>query len=175
MHTQITRQDLFAASALQGLLASGRHTDLSPEQVAKEAAAYAAALHKATTTGAAPKSIMGEHYTVIADAQMVKTSRSEYLELTLEIVDGPHRGLRILDYVHLYDPDVVMRQNALARLAAYCFATGQVQWQGQTEWLRIPFFAEFSQSRGTLYITAIRRSDKQASLSWPKERVELLD
>ena len=54
MHKQITRQDLFAASALQGLLASGRHTDLSPEQVAKEAAAYAEALHKATTVPSAP-------------------------------------------------------------------------------------------------------------------------
>src|SRR5690606_33550008 len=126
-------------------------------------------------TPAAPKPITGEHFVKLADAQMVQTGRSEYLELTLEIADGPHRGLRILDRVHLHDPDVVVQQNALARLAAYCFATGQVQWQGQTERLASPSYPALSQSNGAHYINAISRSDKQASSNWRKELVELLD
>ncbi|HGK5869922.1 hypothetical protein [Pseudomonas aeruginosa] len=173
MHTQITRQDLFAAAALQGLLASGRHRDLTPEQIAAEASSYADALNKLAKPKSAAKPLTGQHFVVIEDAQTMKTTQGEYLELTLKVATGDKAGLRMVDRLYLQDGNAAIVEKAYGRLSAYCFATGQVQVQDPRQLQDIPFWASFGQSKGCTYLNSLQRSDGQTAPSWTRERVEV--
>lgn len=63
----------------------------------------------------------GTYVGVIADSQS-RTSKNgnDYLELTLEITDGPHKGRRLWDRINLWHPKVDVADIAKRRLAQAC-------------------------------------------------------
>lgn len=67
-------------------------------------------------------------YTVSVLESIVKNAKAnpsnKYLELSLEVVDGPHKGRRLWDRFNLWNANPVAVQIAESQLSALCKAIG---------------------------------------------------
>lgn len=66
-------------------------------------------------------------YTVRISAEETKPTKAgngEYLQLTFEIVEGPHKGTKIFDRLNLRNPSARAMEIAQATLGAICEAAG---------------------------------------------------
>lgn len=59
-----------------------------------------------------------------SDIKMTKAGTGQYIELTLQIVDGPHAGRRIWDRLNISNPNKTAEDIALAQLQSLCQAVG---------------------------------------------------
>lgn len=80
-------------------------------------------------------------YTAIITASQFKATKSgsgEYLELSIQIVDGPHKGRQLWERLNLKNPNAVAVAIAEGTLSAICRATGVLQPQDSAELHDIP-------------------------------------
>jgi hypothetical protein len=68
----------------------------------------------------------GTYVAVIVESQMkpTKAGTGEYLELTLEIVEGTHKGRRVWERLNLKNPNETAVRIAQQTLSAICRAVG---------------------------------------------------
>lgn len=68
----------------------------------------------------------GEYRAAIIDSQMksTKSGNGQYLELTMEIVDGQYKGRRLWDRLNLANPNATAVQIARSTLSSICRAVG---------------------------------------------------
>jgi len=68
----------------------------------------------------------GKYPAVITDSEMkaTKAGTGEYLQLTFEVIDGPHKGRKVWARLNLDNPNETAVKIAQAELSAICRATG---------------------------------------------------
>lgn len=80
-------------------------------------------------------------YTAIITASKFKPTKAgtgEFLEMTIQIVDGPHKGRQFWERLNLKNPNAVAVAIAEGTLSAICRATGVLQPQDSAELHDIP-------------------------------------
>lgn len=77
----------------------------------------------------------GDYLVVIVDSEFKETAArdGEYLQLTEEIVDGPHRGRRLFDRLNLKNKNETAVKIAQATLSAVCRAVGVMRPKDSAE------------------------------------------
>ncbi len=97
----------------------------------------AASVQPATAFDAIPA---GTYPAIITESEMKPTKRGdgEYLQLTLQIIDGEHSGRKLWDRLNLNNPSVQSVEIAQRTLSAICHATGVMQPQDSAEMHDIP-------------------------------------
>jgi hypothetical protein len=85
----------------------------------------------------------GEYTAMITASEMRQTrsGNGAYLELTVEIQDGPHAGRRIYDRLNLENPNSQAVSIARRTLAQICHAVGVLQLQDTEQLHNRPFVA----------------------------------
>jgi hypothetical protein len=68
----------------------------------------------------------GKYAAVIIDSEMKPTraGTGEYLQLTFEVIDGPHKGHRVWSRLNLVNPNAQAVQIGQAELSSVCRAVG---------------------------------------------------
>jgi len=82
----------------------------------------------------------GKYPAVITDSEMKtnKAETGEYLQLTFEIIDGPHKGRKLWARLNLDNPNAVAVQIAKAELSAICRAVGVLAPKDSVELHNLP-------------------------------------
>lgn len=82
----------------------------------------------------------GKYLAVIAESMMkpTKAGTGSYLELTFEVLDGPHRGRRLWARLNLDNPNATAVQIAKAELSAICRAVGVMAPKDSAELHNLP-------------------------------------
>ena len=77
----------------------------------------------------------GEYLAVIvaSEAKEAQTGKGRYLNLELEIIDGPYRGRKLWDIINLWHESDTVRSIAQRTLSQICHAVGVLQPQDSTE------------------------------------------
>jgi len=86
----------------------------------------------------------GKYIVVITASEMkdTKAGTGEYLELEMEIVDGPYKGRKLWDRLTLKHPTEKTVQIARGRLSALCRAVGVMAPKDSCELHGIPLVAK---------------------------------
>ncbi len=97
----------------------------------------AASVAPATAFEAIPA---GNYAVIITESAMKPTKRGdgEYLQLTLQIIDGEHSGRKLFDRLNLNNPNATAVDIAQRTLSAICHAVGVMQPQDSAELHDIP-------------------------------------
>ena len=97
----------------------------------------AASVAPATAFEAIPS---GTYAAIITESAMKPTKRGdgEYLQLTLQIIDGEHSGRKLFDRLNLNNPNATAVDIAQRTLSAICHAVGVMQPQDSAELHDIP-------------------------------------
>lgn len=97
----------------------------------------AASVAPATAFEAIPA---GNYAAIITESAMKPTKRGdgEYLQLTLQIIDGEHSGRKLFDRLNLNNPNATAVNIAQRTLSAICHATCVMQPQDSAELHDIP-------------------------------------
>ena len=68
----------------------------------------------------------GWYQVVITDSEEkpTKAMTGSYLRMTLEVIDGPHKGRKVFDNLNLNNPNSIAVEIAQRTLSAICRATG---------------------------------------------------
>lgn len=76
----------------------------------------------------------------IIESEMKKTNKGdgEFLELTLEVLEGPHKGRKVWDRLNLRNPSQKAQEIARGSLSAICHATGKMRPDDSRELHNIP-------------------------------------
>ena len=82
----------------------------------------------------------GEYLCVITASEQKPTKAGDgsYLELEFEVIDGPHKGRKLLDRLNLDSPSEVAVKIARATLSAICRAVGVTQPKDSCELHDLP-------------------------------------
>jgi hypothetical protein len=82
----------------------------------------------------------GKYLAVITGTEMkpTKAGNGEYLELELEVVDGPHKGRKVWDRLTLKHPNEQTVQIARATLSAICRAVNVLRPRDSVELHNLP-------------------------------------
>ena len=96
---------------------------------------------------------------VASEAKPTKDStpenKSGFLELTLEIIDGPFKGLKGCDRLNIWNASQVAVDIAYSRLSAYCHVTGKYKINVTEELHGIPLRICVRQQKGSDTYTEI--------------------
>ncbi len=97
----------------------------------------AASVAPATAFEAIPA---GNYAAIITESAMKPTKRGdgEYLQLTLQIIDGEHSGRKLFDRLNLNNPNATAVDIAQRTLSAICHAVGVMKPQDSAELHDIP-------------------------------------
>lgn len=97
----------------------------------------AASVAPATAFDAIPA---GNYAAIITESAMKPTKRGdgEYLQLTLQIIDGEHSGRKLFDRLNLNNPNATAVDIAQRTLSSICHAVGVMQPQDSAELHDIP-------------------------------------
>ena len=63
----------------------------------------------------------------------------QFLELTIQVIDGPHNGRTVFDRLNLYNPNDQAVDIAKRQLSSICRAVGKMTPQDSSELHNIPF------------------------------------
>jgi hypothetical protein len=87
---------------------------------------------------------LGKHPVVIAGTELkpTKDNTGGYLELTLEAIDGPAKGMQTKDRLNLHNKSDVAVRIANQQLSAYCHVTGVFAFNATEELHGKPFVVE---------------------------------
>ena len=82
----------------------------------------------------------GNYAVIITESAMKTTKRGdgEYLQLTLQIIDGEHSGRKLFDRLNLNNPNATAVDIAQRTQSAICHAVGVMQPQDSAELHDIP-------------------------------------
>lgn len=82
----------------------------------------------------------GRYLCVIAASEMkpTKAGSGEYLELQLEVIDGPHKGRKVFDRLNLRNPNDQAVAIAQGTLSAICRAVGVLRPNDSVELHNVP-------------------------------------
>ena len=85
----------------------------------------------------------GDYVSYIRDSEMKSTKKGDgqLLQMTLEVIDGPHKGKIFFDRLNLDNPNPVAVEIARKTLSAICRAVGVMQVRDSTELHRKPLVA----------------------------------
>lgn len=77
----------------------------------------------------------GDYLAMIVDSEFkpTKAGDGEYLQLTEEIIEGPHRGRRLFDRLNLKNKNDTARKIAEGTLSAICRAVGVLRPRDSSE------------------------------------------
>src|SRR5262245_12903529 len=86
----------------------------------------------------------GKYLAVIIDSEMKPTraGTGEYLQLTFEVLDGPHKGRRVWSRLNLVNPNAQAVQIGQAELSAVCRAVGVLAPQDSVELHNLPLLIQ---------------------------------
>lgn len=87
---------------------------------------------------------VGKHPVVIVASQLkpTKDGQGGYMELTLQAIDGPAKGLTTIDRLNLHNKSPQAVEIANKQLSAYCHVTGSYAFNATEELHNKPFVVE---------------------------------
>lgn len=103
------------------------------------------------SSGFAPPPPLADYHVriVASEGKQVKDNNNHgYLELTLEIMDGPYAGRKIPDRLNLFNTNQQTVQIAYGQLSAYCHVTGQFNITDSRQLWNHPFIATIGPQSG---------------------------
>jgi hypothetical protein len=82
----------------------------------------------------------GKYLTIITNSEMkpTKSGTGQYLELTFQVIDGPHKGRMLWSRLNLDNPNAQAVQIAQAELSAVCRAIGVMTPKDSLELHNLP-------------------------------------
>jgi hypothetical protein len=82
----------------------------------------------------------GKYLAVITDSEMepTKSGNGHYLELTFQVIEGPHKGRRLWSRLNLDNPSEQAVEIARGELSAICRAVGHMQPMDSSELHDVP-------------------------------------
>lgn len=82
----------------------------------------------------------GRYLCVIVNSEMkpTKSGSGQFLELELEVIDGPHKGRRVWDRLNLQNPNETAVRIAQGTLSAICRAVGVLRPNDSCELHNLP-------------------------------------
>jgi len=82
----------------------------------------------------------GKYLAVITDSEMkpTKSGNGQYLEITFQILDGPHKNRVLWSRLNLDNPSTQAVEIALGELSAICRAVGVMQPRDSVELHNLP-------------------------------------
>ncbi|MFN4204803.1 MAG: DUF669 domain-containing protein [Agrobacterium albertimagni] len=78
---------------------------------------------------------------VASDMRLTKDGMGQYLNLEIDVLDGPYKGRKLFDRLNLVNNNTQTVEMAQRTLSAICHATGRLQVQDSEELHLIPFMA----------------------------------
>jgi hypothetical protein len=101
----------------------------------------AATVEPASTFDALPK---GKYLAIVIASELKPTKQrnGEYLQLTLEIIDGPGKGRKIFDRLNIRNSNKVAEDIAQRQLSALCHAVGVIELDDSDQLHNIPVTVE---------------------------------
>ena len=78
---------------------------------------------------------------VASEMRLTKDGMGQYLNLELDVLDGPYKGRKLFDRLNLVNSNTQTVEMAQRTLSAICHATGRLQVQDSEELHLIPFMA----------------------------------
>lgn len=86
----------------------------------------------------------GDYAVIIEDSKWVETKKKDgqFLELTLQVVDGPAKGRKLWDRLNLSNPNPQAVEIAQQTLSAICHATGVMQVADSAQLHNLPMLAK---------------------------------
>lgn len=90
-------------------------------------------------------------YPVIVEASEWKQTKSgtgAYLELTLQVIDGPAKGRKVWDRLNLSNPNQTAVDIAQQTLSAICHAVGVLRVNDSTQLHNLPMLAKVKVKQG---------------------------
>lgn len=111
----------------------------------------------------------GDYPVIVVDSEMKTTrdNRGQYLQLTLEVIDGPYKGRKMWDRLNLDNPNQQAVEIAQRQLSQICHAVGVLQVNDSVELHDKPLVArvkvrpasgEFSESNEVSQYKPINRN-----------------
>ncbi len=93
----------------------------------------------------------GDYQVVIVESEEKETAKGNgsYLQLTLEIIEGQHKGRKLFSRLNLNNPSDVAVGIARAELSAICRAVGVMKPKDSTDLHDLPFVAKVSVKKRT--------------------------
>jgi hypothetical protein len=79
---------------------------------------------------------------VASEMRPTKKGDGQYLELELEVLEGPYQGWKLFDRLNLVNDNPKTVEIAQRTLSSICHATGRMQVQESVELHHIPFIAD---------------------------------
>lgn len=99
-----------------------------------------------TVDPAVPRSNLpaGDYPVVIVDSEEKPNSKGTgtYLQFTLEVIEGPHKGSKLWSRLNLNNPSDVAVGIARAELSAICRAVGVMKPHDSSDLHNLPFIAK---------------------------------
>jgi len=88
----------------------------------------------------------GEYVMAIIDSEMkpTKNGQGQYLQLTLQVLEGEYKGRMVWDRLNLVNPNQTVVEIARRTLSAICHAVGKLQVQDSAELHDIPMVVRVS-------------------------------
>jgi hypothetical protein len=85
----------------------------------------------------------GEYPVVITESEMkpTKNNRGQYLQMTLEVIDGPMKGRKVWDRLNLVNPNNTAVEIAQRQLSSLCHAAGVMNVSDSAQLHNIPVVA----------------------------------
>lgn len=85
----------------------------------------------------------GDYPVIITDSEMkqTKAGTGHYLQLTLQVIDGPAKNRLIWHRLNIQNPKATAQEIGQRQLSALCHAVGKLQVQDSAELHGIPFVA----------------------------------
>jgi hypothetical protein len=82
----------------------------------------------------------GKYLAIITDSEMkpTKNGTGSFLELTLQVIDGPYKNRLLWSRLNLDNPNKQAMEIARAQLSAICRAVGVMQPKDSTEFHNLP-------------------------------------
>jgi hypothetical protein len=92
----------------------------------------------------------GKYQVVIIESEMKKTKagNGEYLQLTMQVVDGEYKGRKLWDRLNIRNANQTAQKIALERLSAICRAVGTMKPKDSVELHNLPLIATVAQRPG---------------------------
>ena len=78
---------------------------------------------------------------VNSDMRLTKDGMGQYLNLEIDVLEGPYQGRKLFDRLNLVNANSQTVEIAQRTLSAICHATGRLQVQDSEELHLIPFMA----------------------------------
>lgn len=110
------------------------------------------AFDASTVTPDAPRDVLpdGDYPVIIEQSEWKETKAKTgmYLELTLQVIDGPQKGRKVWDRLNLSNPNTQAVEIAQRTLSAICHATGVMKVSDSAQLHNMPLLAKVTVKAG---------------------------